>query len=396
MRLLPRRPHRLAGALVAAAILAPLPGLHGATPSYAAPLKQQPQTIAVTLTNDGCTADPASVAAGPVTFSVKNVGGDAVTEVELLRNDLIVGEKENLAPGLSGTFSVKLQAGDYELYCPDAATERTAFVVKEGDGAASTAPADPALLSALGQAESGYRTYVQQEVGLLVTQTQALVAAVDAGDAAKAKAAYPEARLHYERIEPVAESFGDLDPAIDMREDDAGDDTPFTGFHRIEKALWQENTLADMGPVAHDLLANVQELQTLVNDPSSFEIQPATIANGAVELLDEVSQSKITGEEERYSRLDLLDMAANVEGSQKAFELLQPSLTMLDAPLADTIAARFTALNAALAQYRQGGTWAAYDTLSQEQVRALSQAVGDLAEPLSQVAAIIVGASGES
>ena len=60
--------------------------------------------------------------AGPVTFAARNVGGDRVTEGELVKNDLIVGEKENLAPGLSGTFSVNLQPGDYELYCPDATT----------------------------------------------------------------------------------------------------------------------------------------------------------------------------------------------------------------------------------------------------------------------------------
>jgi iron uptake system component EfeO len=395
MRLRTFRTRSAGLALLAGALVLATHGSVRSAPALASPLHQDVQTIQVTLTNDGCTAEPSSANAGPVTFTVKNVGGDQVTEVELVKNDLIVGEKENLAPGLSGSFSVKLQAGDYELYCPDAATERTPFAVTAA-GASASAVADPAVMAALGQAESGYRGYVQQEVAQLVTQTQALADAVNAGDVATAKAIYPEARLHYERIEPVAESFGDLDPAIDMREDDVSDDNPFTGFHRIEKALWQENSLTDMGPVARDLLAKTQELQSLVNDPASFTIDPAQIANGAVELLDEVAQSKITGEEERYSRLDLLDMAANVEGSQKAFELLQPSLELIDAPLADTISGRFAALNSALAPYRQGTTWTAYDQLTPAQVRVLSQAVGDLAEPLSQVAAILVAAGGSA
>jgi iron uptake system component EfeO len=361
--------------------------------ALASPVADDPQAIVVTLTNDGCTASPASARVGPATFTVRNVGGDKVTEVELVKNDLIIGEKENLAPGLSGTFSVNLSAGDYELYCPDADTERTAFAVEAMDGS-TTASIDPAVGAALDKAATDYRTYVQGEVTQLVTETQALAVSVDAGDIDQAKAAYSRARVHYERIEPVAESFGDLDPAIDMREDDATNGAEFTGFHRLEQALWQDDTLANMGPVAHDLLANVQELQTLVNDPTAFSFDAAQVANGAVELLDEVGKSKITGEEERYSHLDLLDMAANVDGSRKGFELLKPGLVMLDPTLADTITTRFQAMDTAMAPYKRGDGWLAYDQLSAVQVRALSQAVGDLAEPLSQVAARIVTTSG--
>jgi iron uptake system component EfeO len=250
------------------------------------------------------------------------------------------------------------------------------------------------VTAAFSRAATDYRTYVQGEVAQLVTETQALTVAVDDGDIEQAKAVYPRARLHYERIEPVAESFGDLDPAIDMREDDATNGAEFTGFHRLEQALWQDDSLADMSPVAHALLANVQELQTLVNDPTAFTFDAAQVANGAVELLDEVSKSKITGEEERYSHLDLLDMAANVDGSRTAFELLKPGLAMLDSALADTTGTRFQALDTAMAPYKRGDGWLVYDQLSATQVRALSQAVGDLAEPLSQVAARIVAATG--
>ncbi|GAA2809025.1 hypothetical protein GCM10020219_096120 [Nonomuraea dietziae] len=36
-----------------------------------------------------------------------------------------------------------------------------------------------------------------------------------AGEQEKAKALFPVARTYWERIEPVAEIFGDLDPKID-------------------------------------------------------------------------------------------------------------------------------------------------------------------------------------
>lgn len=42
------------------------------------------------------------------------------------------------------------------------------------------------------------------------------------------------------------------------------------------------------------------------------------MANGAKELLDEVSRNKVTGEEDRYSRTDLADFKANVDSKLAA------------------------------------------------------------------------------
>ena len=74
----------------------------------------------------------------------------------------------------------------------------------------------------------------------------------------------------------------------------------------------------------------------------TLAFQPAQLANGAVELLNEVAGSKITGEEDRYSHTDLADFEANVAGAQKAFELLRPALIeRKDGALVKTLNARF-------------------------------------------------------
>src|SRR5215218_9455345 len=90
-------------------------------------------------------------------------------------------------------------------------------------------------------------------------QSSPQVAAVAAGNVAEAKELYAAPRIPYERIEPVADSFGALDPKIDARENDvaAGE---FEGFHRIEKALWEEGTTAGMAPVAEQLQRDVEAL----------------------------------------------------------------------------------------------------------------------------------------
>ncbi len=81
-------------------------------------------------------------------------------EVELTQDDRIIGEKENLASGLSGDFSVELAAGSYEIKCPGADTPSSPFTVTAASGAASSR-APNALLD---QATSAYASGVRGEV----------------------------------------------------------------------------------------------------------------------------------------------------------------------------------------------------------------------------------------
>jgi iron uptake system component EfeO len=340
-------------------------------------------TVSIALTPDGCAPSPASVASGLVTFEVTNKNATAVSEAELLSGDTIVGEKENLTPGLSGKFSLRLKPGKYVVSCPNAKTDRFDFTVT---GVAGSASPDPSASRLAAQASRAYHDYVVSEVQQLVASAAPFTAAVKAGDIAAAKAAYGPARTHYESIEPVAESFGDLDPAIDARVDDVDDPSKWTGFHRLEKALWQDYSLDGMSPIADQLTADIAKLQSLVADQT---YQPAQIANGCVELLDEVGASKVTGEEDRYSHTDLYDFEANVQGAKEGFTVVEPLLKKANPGLASTIESRFADVLAALEPYRHGDGWADYSTVTQDQRRVLAQQVDALAEPLSEVAALV-------
>lgn len=337
--------------------------------------------VSVELDDNGCHVSPDSVAAGPVTFTVKNTKANKVSEAELLRNDIIMGEKENLSPGLSGTFSLHLNGGKYQLYCPNAKTEKTAFTVTGASGAPSQ---DPKVKADLDQAVGGYRSYVVTEVDKLVPATKRFTDAVRAGDIAKAKQAFAPARYYYEEVEPVAESFGNLDPDIDARVNDVTDQSKWTGFHRLEKALWQDKSLTGTAPTADKLDADVAKLKSLVAKTS---YQPAQLANGATDLLNEVASSKITGEEDRYSHTDLSDFEANVVGGEKAFDLLKPALTRIDPTLAKTVTQQYASVLGALEPYKKGSGYVDYSTVGNDKRRVLTQKVDGLAEPLSQVAA---------
>jgi iron uptake system component EfeO len=229
---------------------------------------------------------------------------------------------------------------------------------------------------------------VQSETAPFLAQTTAFVAAVKAGDIAGAKTLYPATRIHWERIEPVAESFGDLDPLIDGREGDQEPGQDFTGFHRIEKALWLTGDVSDMGPYADQLLTNVQQIVQRANE---MTLEPLQLANGAKGLLDEIATGKITGEEERYSHTDLWDFAGNLEGSKKAVDTLRPFLQKKDADLLAQLDQRFAAARTELDTHRSGDGWVTYDQLDQASLHTLSDSITALTESVSRVAAVVAG-----
>ncbi|MEC0208550.1 EfeM/EfeO family lipoprotein [Paenibacillus ehimensis] len=224
-----------------------------------------------------------------------------------------------------------------------------------------------------------YRKFVIEQCDAFVKATGDFTAAVKSGDVKKSQELYAPTRMFYERIEPIAEALGDLDPNIDAREGDV-DEKEWRGFHRIEKALWVEQSTKGQEETADRLLSDSKLLRAKVE---TVEIEANMLVTGAVELLNEVSATKVTGEEERYSHTDLYDFAANVEGANKIFELLKPELEKKDAALAKTIETRFAELNQTLAPFKKGSGYVTYTELTQEQTKKLSQAIDALAEPLS-------------
>jgi iron uptake system component EfeO len=336
-------------------------------------------TLAFRLTDAGCDPAVTEVAAGPVNFEVTGQSG-AVTELEVLDGSSIIGEVENLASGLSGSFSLRLDPGEYTLYCPGGETERGTLTVTGTVATGGSASEQEQI------AVDRYLAFVQQQADLLVDRTGRFVEAVQAGDVAQAQELFAWARIPYESIEPIAESFGDLDPAIDAREGDVPEQD-WGGFHRIEQALWVDGTTEGMDEIAEQLLADVTTLRDRI---AGIEVDVVQIANGSTELLNEVSASKITGEEDRYSHTDLIDFEANLNGSEAAFRAVAPLLEEADPDLKADIEQRFQEVRDALAVYGSGTEYVLYTDLTPADTQALSRAIDTLAEPLSQVASTIV------
>lgn len=209
------------------------------------------------------------------------------------------------------------------------------------------------------EAVEQYKEYVMEQIEAMIANNLVFTNAVRAGDLEAARNAYAPARVAWERIEPIAGLIEEIDGAVDSRVDDfAGPDDPeFTGWHRLEYILFELETTEGGVPFADRLDA---DLQILSEEMTGLELPPAAVAVGAAELVEEVSQGKITGEEDRYSKTDLWDFNANLEGARAVIELLAPALREADPELLDRINAGFDELDATLADLRDGDGWVLY------------------------------------
>lgn len=356
-----------------------------------------PRVLSVASTTDGCELSSTEAPAGTLTFDVTN-GGDEVTEFYLLDADglRILGEVENIAPNTSAKLTVNAAAGSYVTACKPGMVGdgiRGDFTVDDSDEAPAEAASDSELVE---QAQTNYAAYVEDQADQLLTGTTEFAALVEARDDEAARALYPQARQHWERIETVAESFGTLDPEMDLREADLEPGQEWTGWHALEKDLWPQDA-TDYTPLTDDqraaladkLVADTETLVELVNAPDmTYPID--FIANGSRGLLDEVATGKITGEEEAWSHTDLWDFQANVDGARVAYEGVRPIVLENDADLAAQLDEEFADLQTLLDAQREGDGFVSYDTVGEDQRGELSDAVNALSEPLSRLTAAVV------
>lgn len=372
----------------------------------------------VTSTDSSCEVSGTTAESGTLTFEVTN-SSSQVSEFYLLADDglRIVGEVENIAPSASRTLTVVAQPGDYFTLCKPGmigdGVGKAGFTVS-GDRVSVDGP-DAEQKQ---QAVDLYAAFVKDQVGQLVPAVEDFVAAYQAGDDETARTLFPTTRAFYERIEPVAEALGDLDPRIDYREVDAvAEGLDWTGFHRIEKDLWvpaqdalnadgETPAWQDWAPSTPEqradfgdlLLADVQELYDYVHSDAftdSLDDQGiGGISNGAIALLDEVATGKISGEEDWWSGTDLSDFAANVEGSKMAFSLVQDFAAAQgdegDA-LVSEIEEGYAALEASLAEHGSlAEGFVPYAELTDADKREFTDLINALAEPLSQLTGTVL------
>lgn len=245
-----------------------------------------------------------------------------------------------------------------------------------------------------------YRALLERNAAALVSWVAKLRDEVIAGNLTRAQSHYATARVEYGQLQPLAGSFDDLEARIDATAAD-GPAAQLTGFHRLERALFAESTTVGADRVAERLLADVRELRRRL---AIADLQAQRIARDTSRTMLDLSGSEVAGEEERYSHIDLVDIAATSEGAEAAFETVAPLLS--DASSEDLrrrIEAQLDAVFEGLQPFGSaarepqaragaaGARFVPFTELAPADIRSFALPIERLGELLAQVPARIAG-----
>ncbi|MDY7580420.1 iron uptake system protein EfeO [Pseudomonas sp. CCI3.1] len=350
----------------------------------AAKRKTHNDQVTVTIHPHSCEPNALTVPAGLNSFRIVNASERAV-EWEILDGVLVVEERENIAPGLSQVINATLAPGDYAITCGLLSNPRGTLHVTPTAASEASANARPSMVAFIGPL-SEFRVYVSRQSSVLIKAVDALSQAIGAGDLEQAQALYTPARVAYQRLAPAAQRLAELDNAINARADyfeKRESDPGFSGFHRLEYGLFDQRSTEGLAPIAQRLQADTVQLkQQLLGQSLPPEQLVSIVARTLHNLADTRANS---GEEERYSHIDLNGFAANLEATRKVVDLLRPLLTKKNPDLQRNIDSASASLEAELNGLKTSQGYRTYDRVSAEQRQHISNKAKVLADELDGI-----------
>ena len=351
-----------------------------------------PDTI--TISRNSCGTGWTHPKAGYQELTLHNSDANS-SEVDLVQvaTGKVFAEVDGLGPGTDETMRVSLSAGGYAIRCliddVDPLMGPTVTVTGQGAGTAGVVPVSTAdLLDPLKQ----YQAYTVAGVNELVTETDALAAAVHSGNLSgnldAARAAWLTAHLTYERLGAAYGAFGDFDGKINGTTaglPDGVNDPGFTGFHRLENGLWHGEPAASLAPVADQLDADVHDLAAAV---PKLQTEAIDLGLRAHEIMENALQFELTAQTDYGSGTNLATIAANLAGDREVVAVLRPLLVTRYPQLSDVDSWSNRLETLLDKQKSPTGAWTPVSGLSQSDRERINGTLSRLTEVLAPIAAI--------
>jgi high-affinity iron transporter len=379
----PRQRHRPVWVVPAAVVAVPAV-LAGLVVAFARPKPAGDQTVAVSETE--CGKGFTAPKPGRQTFQMHNTGGKT-SEVYLVdpSTSAVYGEIEGLAPGTTRDLVATVAGGTYAWRCVPtggkAVTSKSVTV--SGGGAAK--PVVPVSEQDLADPLKAYKTYVQQGLATLVTQTRTLQDDIEGGHLDKARTDWLTAHRTYASLGAAYGTFEDYDKKIDGRADGLPDgerDKDFTGFLRLEYGLWHGESAKDLSGPARQLAEDAAGLQKAF---PTQEFDPGDLPLRAHEILENTLQFELTGDTDEGSGTNLATADANLAGTRELLTVLRPLLTSRAPKLLPTVDADVDRLQKLLDAAHDGDHWTPVDRLAASDKQRLDGATGQLLEDLAPI-----------
>jgi iron uptake system component EfeO len=243
---------------------------------------------------------------------------------------------------------------------------------------------DPQVTAAV----RSYERYLRAQAAVLPAQARPFTDAVRRGNLAAARKSFAASRAGWQRIQSVSFLLPELDRSIDatVAEFATPADPAWTGWHRLEYLLWTSGSTAGAAPYAIRLDRDLTQLGRAI---PRLTITAQVLTTGIERLVEEAISEKLPGTEDRYSRTDLADLAANIEGARAGYAFARPVLMTRDAALGVRLDAGFAAVGRTIAKYRRAGAYRVYPALSPADKSTLQAQLTTLAEGLSDLPSVV-------
>jgi high-affinity iron transporter len=347
----------------------------------------------ITVTEFGCADGWVPPRSGQRELIVDNAGS-SVADIALVGagNSLVYGEVEAMAPGTTRTMTVIVPPGRYRVQCTfsEGATLFSGVDTVSGRPVAGANPYLPVTYSEALPAINAYRADVSAGLATLATDTDRLRSLADAGQLEQAKSAWLVAHLDYERLGAAYDTFGDFNDEIDGRPNGLPlgvHDPHWSGFLRLEAALWQNQPAATVAFVANLLDDDVHGLVAAFPDQT---IDPNDLSLRTHEILENTLQFQLTGETDQGSHTGLATALANVEGTEMTLTAIAPLLARRSPALLAAATTGLHHLATLLDSFQQpGGTWTPVQALTEAQRQGVDGTIGSLLETLSPIPDIL-------
>ncbi|MDR0673034.1 MAG: FTR1 family protein [Zoogloeaceae bacterium] len=344
---------------------------------------QRGDTHKVVINDQTCEPLDFVVPAGVTTFEIHNASRRTL-EWEILDGVMVLAERENIAPGFHSLLTVKLKPGEFAITCGLLTNPRGTLKVTPTD-ASEAERLRPPVQSFIGPL-SEMRVFLVLQSNALAREADSLSEAIAAGDLEAARNLWLEARAPYKRMEAVVGRMADLASRLNPEAEYLAErekDAAFTGFHRLEKGLFQEKRLVGLEPFARQLAEDAQTLKARLRE--GIAQRPEDLAESALWQARRLADGAIQQGENPYAQSDLADIEANLEGMEKSVMLLDALLSGANAPLAEEHRQRLQALRDTLEAQRVKDVFPPYARVSEADRGDLAQKMAALAETLEKI-----------
>jgi iron uptake system EfeUOB component EfeO/EfeM len=295
-----------------------------------------------------------------------------------------------LDPATTSSISMVLKVGRYQWSCRLLGQPRLTSTVVTVGPAPVNGPAGPMVMipvttQEMAGAITSYRAYVTQELNEDSSQVQLLGTAIATGQLATARSAWLTAHLTWHRMGGAFDAFGNLGLSIDGTADrlqDGVTSAQFTGFHKVEMDLWQNDNLMEAASDTATLLGDVKELAVQFR---SVAIPATELPLRTHEILEDALRDELSGDDDYGSGTDMASVEADVDGTRELLSLLAPLLSQRAPGLDSTVTSELNTLDTALAATQVNGQWVAVTAVPLAEREQVDGAIGGALETLDLV-----------